>query len=115
METIVSRKRDAEGNIFGCAHDDPILNSLIYNVEFADGEVTTLTANAIAKAMYTQCNPDGNKYLLQDKLINVKRTEEALTFDQQQITVNETTHQRKSTKGWFICFWWKVLGKAFRP
>ncbi len=59
--TVVSRKRNAEGNIIGRAHDNPILDSRIYDVEFADGEVTALTANAIGKAMYAQCNPDGNK------------------------------------------------------
>ncbi len=30
-----------------------------------------------------------------------------LTLDQQKITVNGTTHQCKSMKGWFICCRWK--------
>ncbi len=70
--TVVSRKHDAEGNIIGHAHDNPILDSWIYDVDFADGEVTALTTNAIAKAMYAQCDPDGNKYILLDKFIDVK-------------------------------------------
>ncbi len=97
--TIVSRKCDAEGNIIGHAHDNPILGSCIYEVEFADSKVTALTANAIARAMYAQCDPDGNKYILLDELIDVKRTDDALTLNQQTIIVNVTTHQCK----WFIC------------
>ncbi len=33
------------------------------DVKFSFGEVTPLTANAVAQAMYTQCNVEGNKYL----------------------------------------------------
>ncbi len=61
----------------------------------------------IAKAMYSQCDPDGNEYILLDKLIDVRRTDDALTLDQQKFTINGTTCQSKSPKGWFICYRWK--------
>ncbi len=105
--TVVSHKCNAEGNIIGCAHDNPILDSWINDVEFVDGKVTTLSANGITKAMYAQCDPDGNKYILL-----VKCTDDTLTLDKQKISVNGTTPQQKSTKGWFICYssisWEKV-------
>ncbi len=47
--TIVSHKHNAEGNIIGRAHNNPILDSWIYDVEFPDGKVTALTAIDIAK------------------------------------------------------------------
>ncbi len=72
-------------------------------LNFADGEVTALTANAIAKDMYAQYDPDGNKYILLNELIDIKCTDDALTLDQQTITVNSTACQCKSTKEWFIC------------
>ncbi len=65
--TVLSHKRNAEGNIIGNAHDNPILDSQVYEIEFSDGKVTALTVNAIAKAMYAQCDPEGNKYILLDK------------------------------------------------
>ncbi len=105
--TVFSHKCNAEGNAIGLVHDNPILDSCIFDVEFANGKVTTLTANAIAKAMYAQCYPDGNKCIFLDELIDVKHTDDALTFDQQKIIVNGTTHQCKFTKGWFICCRWK--------
>ncbi len=95
--TAVSRKCNTEGNIIGSAHDNPILDSWVYDVEFANGKVTALMANAIVTAMYTQCNPDGNEYTPLDNLINFRRTDAALTLDQQQITFNGTTHQCKTT------------------
>ncbi len=101
--TVVSCKRNAKGSIIGHAHGSPILDSWIYDMEFADDKVTSLNANATAKAMYAQCDPGSNDYILLDKLIDVRRTDDALTLDQQKITVNDTTCQCKSTKGWFIC------------
>ncbi len=104
---VVSRKCDAEGNIIGHDHDNPILDCCVYDFEFVDGKVTVLTANAIAKAMYAKCDPDGNECICLDEHIDVRRTDDAMTQDRQQITVNGTTCQRKSPKGWFICCKWK--------
>ncbi len=96
--TIVSRKCNAKGKIIRHAHDNCILDSWIDDVEFANCKVTALTANAIAKAMYAQCDPDVNEYILWDKLVDLKRTDNALTLDQQQIIVIGTTQHQKSTK-----------------
>ncbi len=71
-----------------------------------DGKVTALTVNAIGKVIYSQCDPDGNDYILLDELINIKHTTDAFTLDQ-QTTVNGTTSQHKSMKGWFNCCRWK--------
>ncbi len=60
--TVKARKRDLDGNPIGCQSDNPILDTQLYDVEFPDGEVTPLTANAIAQAMYTQCDIDRNEY-----------------------------------------------------
>ncbi len=79
--TVVSRKRNAEGNIIGRAHYNPILDSCVYDVEFANGKVTAITTNTITKAMYNQCDHDGNKNIHLDELINVKCTDNALTLD----------------------------------
>ncbi len=78
--TVVSRRCDAEGNIIGQAHDNPILDSCIYNVEFA--HVTALMTNA-------QCDSDRNEYILLNGPSMC--TDDALTLEQQQITVNGVT------------------------
>ena len=53
------------------AHTSPILDIRTYQVEFAGGKVTELTANTIAESMYTQCDADGNKYLLLNLLLDI--------------------------------------------
>ncbi len=62
--TVVSRKRDAEGNVVGCATSNPILFTHLYDVKFANDEVTALMANAITRVMYAQCDPERKKYIL---------------------------------------------------
>ena len=67
---VKSRKRDADGNPIGRADANPILDTREYIVEFEDGDEAELTANLIASAMYVQCDPDGNQYVLLDSLVD---------------------------------------------
>ncbi len=54
---VVSCKRNTKGNIIGWAHKNSIIDSCLYDVDFTDGKVTALNANAIAKAMYADAYP----------------------------------------------------------
>ena len=67
---VTKRKRDNNGNPIGCANNYPILDMREYIVEFHDDDVTELTANLIVKSMYAQCDPNGNQYVLLDKIID---------------------------------------------
>ncbi len=102
MASLISQIRNRPAS-----HDNPILDTYLYDVEFAGCKVATLTGNAIVRVMYTQCVPDRNEYVLPDELFDVKHMDNALMLDQQQITVNGRTLQLKSTKGLFICSQWK--------
>ena len=50
---VVTRSRDVNGNVLGRFCTNPILDTSMYQVEFAGGKVTELTANIIAESMYT--------------------------------------------------------------
>jgi hypothetical protein len=67
---VTSRKRDKDGNPVGLANANPILNTREYTFTFDDGDETVLNANLIAEAMYAQCDPDGNQYVLPDSIID---------------------------------------------
>ena len=43
------------------AHKQPVLDTRVYEVRFPDGRTKDLAANAIAEALYAQCNSDGNE------------------------------------------------------
>ena len=57
----------------GRIHTNPILNTRMYQVEFAGGKVTELTTNVIAESMCTQCGADKNEYLLVDVLVDYQK------------------------------------------
>ena len=67
------RKRNSDGNLVGVADPNPIKDTRTYEVEFSGGEIVELNANAIAEAMYAQCDDDGNEYFLFDCIVDHKK------------------------------------------
>ena len=49
---VGARSRDANENVMGRSHTNPILDTRMYQVEFAWGNVTELNANVIAVSMF---------------------------------------------------------------
>ena len=43
------RARDTDGNMSGWYHENPFLNSLVYEVEFPDGYMKEYSANIISE------------------------------------------------------------------
>ena len=78
MERVTKRACDSDVNPLGTAHENPILDTRQYIVEFNDGDEAELSANVIANNMYAQCDPEGNQYVLLDSLINFRRSTTAL-------------------------------------
>ena len=96
---VKARKQDSDGNVTGKADLNPIKDTRTYEVEFPDGEITELTANAIAEAMYSACNHDGNKYLLFDCFVDYKKSDKACTKEGQKMTHNGKQAMQQSTAG----------------
>ena len=46
----------------GIAADNPILDKRMYEVEYADGYKTAMTANAIASNLFSQVDQDGQRF-----------------------------------------------------
>jgi hypothetical protein len=67
---ITSRKRDKDGNPVGLVNANPILYTREYTFTFNNGDEIVLNANLIAEAMYAQCDPDRNQYVLLDSIID---------------------------------------------
>ena len=70
---MTERKRDHEGNVIGRSNANPILDTREYKVNFEDGDVTELTANAIAESMYAMCDENNDHILLFDAIVDHKR------------------------------------------
>jgi hypothetical protein len=82
---VTSRKRDTDGNPVRLANANPILDTREYTFTFNNGDETILNANLIAEAMYAQCNPDGNHYVLLDSIIDHRQLDTALRHPDQKV------------------------------
>ena len=69
---VVKRLRDKDGPPIGTAHDNPILDSRIDEVEFQDGYKASLAANAITENLFAQIDDEGNRHVLFQEVINYR-------------------------------------------
>ncbi len=104
---MISRKRDADGNTVGRAHDRPILDTWTYDVEFDDGTIAELTANKISECMYAQCDTGGNQYELLDCFVDFDKSLTAISLADQNIVMKGHPSKHCNTYGWKICCQWK--------
>ncbi len=70
---VKTQKREHDGSLKGMEHQNSILDTCTYEVEFPDRQVAEYSVNFIAENMYTQCNAEGNQYFLLDKITNWRR------------------------------------------
>ena len=104
---VTKRACDSNGNPLGTANNNPIIDNRQYIVEFSDGDEANLAANVIATNMYSQCDPDGNQYVLLDSIIDFRRSTTALCCVDQKTTQKWRTYYQRSTAVWQLCCQWK--------
>mmetsp|Transcript_29643 Transcript_29643/g.45323 ORF Transcript_29643/g.45323 Transcript_29643/m.45323 type:complete len:103 (-) Transcript_29643:8-316(-) len=66
---VVGQYKDNDGNIVGNYDDNPHLNTMLYDVEFPDGEIREYAANVIAEIMYAQVDADVHMHTMLDSII----------------------------------------------
>jgi hypothetical protein len=104
-ETIIKRRvnswrRDANGNPIGLANANPILDTRKYVVKFDNGDETTVIMNLNAEAMYVQCDPNGNQYILLDSLIDHRHLDLAIQpTNQKVVRRNRRTYMQRNNIG----------------
>jgi hypothetical protein len=60
-------KREHDGSLKETEHPNPILDTHTYEVEFPVRQVAEYSVNVISENMYTQCDAEGNQYLILTK------------------------------------------------
>ena len=98
---VTERKRDHKGNVIGRSNPNPIPDTREYEIKFEDGDVTELTANAIAESMYAMCDENSDHILLFDAIIDHNKNDNAMTRSEQNFVDSIGKQQyKRSTKGW---------------
>ena len=105
---VTYHKRDHKGNVIGRSNANPILETQEYEVKFEDGDVTELTANAIAESMYAMCDENGDHILIFDAIVDHIKNDNAMKIEEQKFVDSKGKKQYKRLKkGWEVCFRWK--------
>ena len=66
---VKKRSKNLNGDVVGEYHENPLLNSILYDVEFPDGAVKQYAANIIAENMYAQVDSNGHHEYSLDAII----------------------------------------------
>ena len=108
LAKVTKRLRDKDGLPIGTAHDNPILDTRMYEVEFRDGTKTALAAYYIAENLFFQVDDDGNRQVLLDEIIDHRKNSKAVTQQDAFVTMrNGSKRRRETTIGWELLVQWK--------
>jgi hypothetical protein len=105
---VTKRLRDAEGRPIGTAHDNPLLDTREYEVEFRDGHYESLSANLIAQHLYSQIDEEGNRHVLLEDITDHRHDDTAVDKNDAFVTMSNGVKRRKeTTQGWQLLCQWK--------
>ena len=104
---VKGRKRDADGKLIGYSHENPILDTAIYEVEFEDGHVEAFHANQIAEAIYASVDDEGYVYNELKEIVDHRRDGSAIRSDDGFVMLRGKKVPKRTTKGWHICVEWR--------
>ena len=106
--TVKQRALGPDGKVVGTCDENPILNSIICEVEFPDGQVREYGANVIAENMLAQVDDDGFSRTLMESVIDCKRDDTAIPPEDKCVfTKSGQRRLRKTARGWKLLVLWK--------
>ena len=113
---IVKRKRNEKGELVGTAHDNPILDTRVYEVDFGEGGYQEYSTNLIMENLYAQVDDEGNQYSILKGIVAAKSDETALKIADGWITMPGNLRRRRvTTKGWKIKVIWEDDSESWIP
>ena len=95
------RAIDVDGNPIGVAHNNILLDSRAYKVEFADGQTEILTANIIAENILAEVDAEGNRFLFMDEIEDHRQLDDAIPKEKGTfVTPRGIKRKKRTTRGW---------------
>ena len=86
MGNVKGRAINSQGRCTGTYDDNPIHNSIIYDVEFPDGEVKEYAANILAENMLTQVDMERHNMLLMEQIVDWNKDSSAVPMEDKNLT-----------------------------
>ena len=105
---VTQRALGPDGTVAGTYDENPSMNTMIYEVEFPNGDVKEYAANIIAENMLTQVDTDGYSLTMMKGIIDYKR-DDAVAIPKSEmyvVTSRGNRKLRKTTIGWKLLVQW---------
>ena len=114
---VTKRAIGPDGTVAGTYDENPYLNSMIYEVEFPDGQLKEYAANVIAENMLTQVDSDGYSLTMMEAIVDYRKDEAVAVpkDDKYVITSTGQKRQRKTTIGWSLLVRWADESESWIP
>ena len=112
---VVKRVFGPDGKVAGKYDNNPYLNSIMYEVELADGRIKEYGANIIAENMRTQVDSDGFSLSLMEGIIDYK-CDDSLAIPKTDKYITTARGQRrlcKTTAGWKLLVKWRDQSESW--
>ena len=68
FDHVTKLLKDTNGLPIGTSHENPILDTRVYEVEYADENKASMAANAVAMNLFVQVDTEGNRHTLFDEI-----------------------------------------------
>lgn len=105
---VIGRAKDSDGEAIGTYDENPFLNTIVYDVQFPNGDIKEYAANVIAENMYSQVDSEGYRYQLLEGIVNHRKNSN--TVEKADLYVTTKSRQRRmrqTTAGWDLLVQWK--------
>ena len=108
MAKVVRQAIDPDGRLVGTFDENPVLNSMLYNVEFPDGVTKQYVANIIAENVLYQVDSTGRHSHVLEAIVDYQKTDAAVLKDDAFIVTKRGQQKlRQTTIGWQFEVAWK--------
>ena len=102
------RTQDGDANIVDTFDSNPILNSILYDVEFSDGAVKQYATDIITENMYIQVDSDVHSALILDVIVDYSKDDTSVAISEKYVTTRPGTRRLlHTTEGWHLLVQWK--------
>ena len=107
--TVKRRAAGADGKAIGTYDDNPMLNTMVYEIEFPDGQVKEYSANIIAENMLTQVDSKGFTITMMEGIVDYRKDEATAVSKADGFVVTRRGQKRRrvTTQGWKLLVKWK--------
>ena len=107
MAKVLMNSVDENGEVIGTHTENPLLNTLVYDVEFPDGDVKKYAANLITKNVLSQVDPNVYYTNTMEAILDHKRDGTAVRMtDKFFKTKQGKLTQQHTTVGWSFLIKW---------